>query len=83
MQVVYDHFYSDVGALYVVVLLSDWVVDSIDLLFGCAQFPFSLCECVWQKGYKKVCTIVFLWEFCSACIVRGICIDNVFLSGFG
>ena len=37
---------SDVGALQVVVPLSNGVVDSIGLLLSCAPFLLSLCECV-------------------------------------
>ena len=60
MLVAYDHFNSDVCTLQVVITLSDGVVDSIGLLFGCAPFPLSLCECVQQKGYRKFCSIMFL-----------------------
>ena len=39
-------FHSDVDTLQVVIPLSYCIIDSISLLFGCAPFSLSLCECV-------------------------------------
>ena len=39
----------------------------------------KLQECMQQESYRKFCSIVFLQQLCSACIIRCICVDNVYL----
>ena len=72
-------FYSNVSALLVVISFSYQIVNLIGLLFSCAPFSLGFCECMQQEGYGEFCSIMFLQELCSACIVRCICVDNVLL----